>query len=83
MPTNPTDNPNNPAMDGHYGKAKPTGTEWEPKRFTDIQSDELFWVEQSSDHIHHWRKTGDETATNVRTREIMQFKDSQPVFVKI
>ncbi len=79
----PTNNPNNPAVDGHQGPPKGTGTEWEPKRFTDIQNDELFWVEQSSDHIHHWRKTGDSSATNIRTREIMNFRDTQPVFVKI
>ena len=79
----PTNNPNNPAVDGHQGPPKGTGTEWEPKRFTDIQNDELFWVEKSSDHIHHWRKTGDSSATNIRTREIMNFRDTQPVFVKI
>ena len=78
----PINNPNNPAVDGHI-KAKGTGSEWDPKKFTDIQQDELFWVQQSNDPIHHWRKTGEHTATNVRTREIMQFKDSQPVFVKI
>ena len=79
----PTNNPNNPAVDGHTGPPKGTGSEWEPKKFTDIQSDELFWVEKSSDHIHHWRKTGEQTATNVRTRQVMQFRETQSVFVKI
>jgi len=78
----PTNNPNNPAVDGHL-RSKGTGTEWEPKKFTDIQDDELFWVEQSRDHIHHWRKSSESSATNVKTREVMQFREHQPVFVKI
>ena len=78
----PTNNPNNPAVDGHI-TSKGTGSEWDPKNFSEIQSDELFWVEQSRDPIHHWRKTGDQSATNVKTRQVMDFRDRQPVFVKI
>ena len=78
----PTNNPNNPARDGHIA-SKGTGSEWDPKNFSEIQSDELFWVEQSRDTIHHWRKTGDQSATNVKTRQVMDFKDRQAVFVKI
>ena len=78
----PTNNPNNPAVDGHI-TSKGTGSEWEPKLFTDIQGEELFWVKRSNDQIHHWRKIGDQSAMNVKTRETMDFKDRQPVFVKI
>jgi hypothetical protein len=75
---------NNQAQD-RYNPPSMNKRDFEPYKFTDIPTDELFWLNTAlnSSSNHAYRKINDNQAMDTKTRKIITLERFTPTFQKI
>ena len=74
---------NNPAQD-RYNPPGTTSPDFESVKFSEINTGELFWLEENKDSSNHaYRKTSETNALNTKLQEVRTFTRNDDVFFKI
>lgn len=57
-------------------------TDYEERRFDGVLVDELFYVSNNKSDTNSYRKLNEQTAMNIRSREVLEFDQKLVVYVK-
>ena len=73
---------NNPAQD-RYDPPPITHTDFDTSKFSEIENDELFWLNnQGTNNNHAFRKINEAQAMNTKTRQINNFQRNTVIYQK-
>ena len=74
---------NNPAQD-RYDPPPITHTDFDTSKFSEIENDELFWLNnQGTDNNHAFRKINDNQGLNTITRQTHNISNRTKIYQKI
>ncbi len=67
-----------------YDPSSPTAkmTDYEDRKFEDVNIDELFYLSDNLNDVNSFRKISEEEAMNIRTREVEMVQPKTKVYVK-
>tara|TARA_R100000081_G_scaffold52398_1_gene25435 strand:- start:116 stop:340 length:225 start_codon:yes stop_codon:yes gene_type:complete len=67
-----------------YDPSQPNAkmTDYEERRFDGVLVDELFYVSNDKKDTNSYRKLDEQTAMNIRSREVLEFDQKLVVYVK-